>query len=373
MKSETGFSDSGFRFLPLMKRVISTGTRVMARMEEAAMAKVLVKARGRNIRPSWASSRNTGMKEMMMITSEKKMALPTCWPDVTIVAVLLLLLVASLGELPVGVLHHHDRRIHQHADGERDPSQGHDVGGDAQEVHGDEGDDDGNGQGENRHEGGAKMEKKDDDDEADDDHLFDQRFLQALDRKVDQLRSIVGGNDLDPLWEARLISLIFSFTRSMTSRAFSPKRITTIPPTTSPLPSSSTIPLRISDPGPPPQHPHEDGGPGLASDHDRLDVGDALDVAPSSHHVLPAAEFEQPPLHVIVGPLDLVHHLPDGDAVRGQALGVDVDLVLLHKPADAGHLRDPLHAGQCVADDTSPGASSDTQGHAARSHPPGRR
>ena len=38
------------------------------------------------------------------------------------------------------------------------------------------------------------------------------------------------------------------FTRSMTLRAFSPWRITTIPPTTSPWPSRSATPRRISGP-----------------------------------------------------------------------------------------------------------------------------
>lgn len=37
-------------------------------------------------------------------------------------------------------------------------------------------------------------------------------------------------------------------TRSMTLRTFSPKRTTTMPPTTSPLPSSSASPRRISGP-----------------------------------------------------------------------------------------------------------------------------
>ena len=71
-----------------MKSVMSTGTRVMARIEEAAMAKVFVKASGRNILPSCASRRKTGMKEMMMMIREKKMALPTCCEARMIVPVL---------------------------------------------------------------------------------------------------------------------------------------------------------------------------------------------------------------------------------------------------------------------------------------------
>src|SRR5205823_4304530 len=39
-----------------------------------------------------------------------------------------------------------------------------------------------------------------------------------------------------------------AFTRSITPRAFSPKRMTMMPPTTSPLPSSSATPRRMSGP-----------------------------------------------------------------------------------------------------------------------------
>ena len=41
-------------------------------------------------------------------------------------------------------------------------------------------------------------------------------------------------------------SASFAFTRSMVARAFSPKRMTTIPPTTSPRPSRSATPRRTS-------------------------------------------------------------------------------------------------------------------------------
>ncbi len=40
----------------------------------------------------------------------------------------------------------------------------------------------------------------------------------------------------------------FALTRSMTLSAFSPGRITTMPPTTSPSPSRSAMPRRISGP-----------------------------------------------------------------------------------------------------------------------------
>ena len=46
------------------------------------------------------------------------------------------------------------------------------------------------------------------------------------------------------------ISFRRSFTRWITSRAFSPWRMTTMPPTVSPLPSRSETPRRISGPRP---------------------------------------------------------------------------------------------------------------------------
>jgi len=62
-----------------MNIVIKTGTSVIDRTDAAAMANVFVNASGRNIRPSCASSRKTGMKDTMMIASEKKIGRPTCF------------------------------------------------------------------------------------------------------------------------------------------------------------------------------------------------------------------------------------------------------------------------------------------------------
>jgi len=49
---------------------MSAGTRVMESNDENTSASVFVQAKGRNIRPSWASRRNTGRNETTMIMSE---------------------------------------------------------------------------------------------------------------------------------------------------------------------------------------------------------------------------------------------------------------------------------------------------------------
>jgi hypothetical protein len=53
---------------------IKIGTKVIAIIEEKPTDNVLVHARGRNIRTSCASRRNTGRKETTMIREKKR------WP-----------------------------------------------------------------------------------------------------------------------------------------------------------------------------------------------------------------------------------------------------------------------------------------------------
>src|SRR6266478_1525298 len=77
---EMGFRDSGIS-RPRMNRIMSTGTSVIAKTEEKPTASVFVHANGRNIRPSCASNKKTGRKETTTITSEKKIAGPTCFVE----------------------------------------------------------------------------------------------------------------------------------------------------------------------------------------------------------------------------------------------------------------------------------------------------
>ena len=71
-----GFFFSGIT-LPRMKSSISTGTSVTDSSAAAAIAKVFVNASGANIRPSCASSVNTGRNDTVMISRLKKSAGPT--------------------------------------------------------------------------------------------------------------------------------------------------------------------------------------------------------------------------------------------------------------------------------------------------------
>ncbi len=261
------------------------------------------------------------------------------------------LLLGALGQAPVGVFHHHDRGVHQHADRKRDAAEGHDVGGDAQGEHRDEGDQHRDGKREDRHEGRAEVEQEDDHHQADHDDLLDQRALQVFDGGPDQLRAVVGRDDPDALRQpgGDLADLLLDgaddaqgvFAEAHDHDAAGH------------LAAAVELDDAAADVGAE-DHlgdvAHQHRRAGLAADHDALDVRDGLDVAPAAHHVLAAAELEQPPLDVVVGHPDALHHVADGDAVGREAVGVDVDLVLLDEAADAGHLGHARDAGERVAD-----------------------
>ena len=77
-----------------------------------------------------------------------------------------------LRELAVAVLDHHDGRIDEHANGEREAAERHDVRADLQVVHRDEGCNHGNRQSEYGNQRRAEMKKEDDDDDANDKRFF---------------------------------------------------------------------------------------------------------------------------------------------------------------------------------------------------------
>src|SRR2546427_99865 len=57
-----------------MKMIIRMGTKVIANKDEKPTARVFVHARGRNMRPSCASNRNSGRNETTIIKREKNSA-----------------------------------------------------------------------------------------------------------------------------------------------------------------------------------------------------------------------------------------------------------------------------------------------------------
>src|SRR5213593_2223788 len=112
-----------------MSRLQRTGTSVTDRIVAPTMENVLVKASGWKSLPSCPVSAKTGMNARMMIAIEKKIGRPTSRVASSTVSVTRL---RSRGSTPLlhepeGVLGHDDRCVDEHADGDGDPGERHDV------------------------------------------------------------------------------------------------------------------------------------------------------------------------------------------------------------------------------------------------------
>ncbi len=146
------------------------------------------------------------------------------------------------------------------------------------------------------------------------------------------------------------ISLILALTLSMTSRAFWPWRMMTMPETASPLPSRSETPLRRS--GPMDHLPDVLDAyrrSGIARrDDDVLQVLDGLEIAASPYVVFGSAELDEAPADFIVAASHRLHHAVDGYAVGLQPVRVHVHLVLLPEPPDGRDLGDARDRFQVV-------------------------
>ena len=141
----------------------------------------------------------------------------------------------------------------------------------------------------------------------------------------------------------------------MTSTAFSPWRITTIPDTdfAGPVQIRHAAPQIRTD-----RHVADVADPdrraALAGGHDdALEVGDRLGVAAAAHHVLGAAELDQPTGSLRVTGTHRLDDALDRETVVAQPVRVHVYLVLPAEPAERGDLGHAGHRLQLLRRDQS--------------------
>ena len=99
-------------------------------------------------------------------------------------------------QILVGLLDHHDGRVHHGPDGDGDPAQGHDVGREAQRPEGDERKEYDNGQGDHRDDGARDVPEEDEDHQGHGDEHLDDRGFQVVDGAQDQVGAVVDRDDL---------------------------------------------------------------------------------------------------------------------------------------------------------------------------------
>ena len=107
----------------------------------------------------------------------------------------------SSGPLPffevlVGLLHHHDGRIHHGADGNRNAAERHDIGADAHHLHRNERDDNSDGNREYRDDRTGNVPQEDEDHQRHNHHFLGERPFQVCDGTENQVGTVVRGDDL---------------------------------------------------------------------------------------------------------------------------------------------------------------------------------
>ena len=253
----------------------------------------------------------------------------------------------------VGVLDHDDGGVHQRADGDGDPAQGHDVGVDPLPGHDEEGGEHADRQGEDDHQGRTEVDQEDDTDQGDDETFHQQLVAQVVDGPFDQARPIVGRNDLHALRQARLerLQLLLDVPDDLHG-------VLAVPHDDDAADDLAlAVPFRQS---PPKFRSRRDPGD-LVKEYGRPETVDAqrhvlqvlhgLDVPQPADHVLGLRHFHDPAAHVVVAPLDCRLDPVERYVVDQQLVGVDLHLVLLDEPADAGDLGHPVDRSEFVPEE----------------------
>ena len=252
----------------------------------------------------------------------------------------------------VGILDHDDGGIDHRPDGDGDPPQGHDVRRKSHIVHRDEGEEDGDREDQDRHQGTSEVEEEEDADQADNDDLFNQLLLQGGDCPLNEAGAVVHRDDLDAVRQCRLDLLDLRL-----DSVDHVQGVLTIAHDDD-APDGLALAVVVGDPS---AHvgakldfrdiPQHDGSP-LATGPERyvLEVSHRPNIPPPPDHVFRSRCLDGPAADVVVAATDRFDDPTEWDVIRQQGIRIDVHLVLLHEAPHAGHLGDPGHARQRVAE-----------------------
>ena len=287
-----------------------------------------------------------------MISSEKNSGRPTSCAA-SIDDLLPRLRPGVVLQVLVGVLDHDDRRVDHGADGDRDAAEAHDVRAEADVPHRHEREEDRERQRENRDERAAEVPEKDDAHERDDDPFLDQLLLQRVDRPLDEVRPVVGGDEFDTRRERRLHFVLHGFLDVLDDAV----RVHAISDDDDAA-GDVSFAVQFCDAA---AHVrtqvhtadvlHEDGrAVPLCSQAHLFDVRDAFDVPPAAHHVFASGPLDDTATDVVVALAHRRDHHVDWHVVGEQRVRIDLDLVLLHVAADGCDLGDPCNAAQLILD-----------------------
>ncbi|MGY4504453.1 hypothetical protein ACVWYH_008410 [Bradyrhizobium sp. GM24.11] len=196
---------------------------------------------------------------------------------------------AGIGALQVlvCVFDHDDCGVDHGADGDGDAAQAHDVGADSEQLHRSERHKDPDRQHQDRDQRAADMQQEDDADERDDEAFLEQRMLERVDGRVDEMRPVVDRHDLDGFGQAGRDLLeplldVFDDVERVHAEALQHDAAGDLSLAVQFRDTSPLVRTEF-DPGDVPQ---QDRRPTVVLEHDVAEIVDALEIALASDDVL---------------------------------------------------------------------------------------
>src|SRR5262245_40271556 len=241
----------------------------------------------------------------------------------------------------IGVFHFNDGAVDEHTDGDGDSGQRHDVGIQSHPIHGNKGQQDGDGYRDDGNDGRWDMPQEQQDDEADDDHLDNQLMFEGVNGALDQVRTVISGYDFDPGGQGRLQFIepvldaaddfvgVFVMAHNDDTADNIAKSVEV---------GNSTADLRT--PFYPRHIPQQDRCAALIGfQHDLLKIVYTFHVAIAANHVLSTGKLDEPATNLYVGIAHRLCHHHDRDVVGSEPVAVDCDLVLVLKSSQRSNFR----------------------------------
>ena len=187
------------------------------------------------------------------------------------------------------------------------------------------------------------MKQKHNDDQGNDDRFLDQAMFQSVDRFADQSAAVIAGDDLDSRRQRS-----FDLSQLLLDAIDHVEGIQPIAHDYNAAHGLAfAVPLRyafadVRAEGNRAQILDEYGRPVLRHHGHVRQIVQRFQIAQAANHVSRAAQFEHAPTDFIRARLHPLDHGRQRNAICEQLVGIEIDLVLAHEPADTRHFG---HAG----------------------------
>ena len=248
------------------------------------------------------------------------------------------------------VLDHDDCAVDHGADGDRDAAEAHDIGAKAEPAHRRERHQDADGQHEDRDKRAADVQKKDDAHQRDDGALLQERMLQGVDRRIDEVGAVVDRNDFRARGQARrqlrdpLLDVV-DHVEGVEAEALQRDAARNLALAVefgdaAPLIGSKFEASHI---------PQQDRRPIIDLHDDLAEIVEAAQIPLAAHDIFKLGKLQCTPADIGVAGANDLPDLVECDAEIAQPLRIDDHIVLLHEAARAGDLGHAFRLGQAIA------------------------